>query len=70
MDEYCKTAPRTSSGEKNQRERENVSKSARVLQASSEESFRAILWEEFSVGEGHPKYDAMLTLWRQQHPRR
>jgi hypothetical protein len=69
MDEYSKTAPRTSSGEKRRREQENQAKSAKVLQASSEASFRTILWEEFSVSEGDPNYDAMLKLWRQLHPR-
>ena len=69
MDEYSKSAPRSSRAEIRERESAAKKKAMELLESSTEEQFRQALLQDFRVDPQHPRFSQMLQLWRARHPR-
>jgi hypothetical protein len=56
--------PRSGLADARRRERELKAKLERLMEIHDEETFKAGLMSEFGIGPGHPKYEAIIALWR------
>jgi hypothetical protein len=64
MEAFDSFRPRSGRAQARLRERQLKQKLEKLLEANDEETFRAKLAEDFGITPAHPKFAAMLKVWR------
>jgi hypothetical protein len=64
METFDSFRPRSGRAQARLRERQLKQKLEKLLEVNDEETFRTRLAEDFGIGPTHPKFAAMLKVWR------
>ena len=70
MDDYSKTAPKTTSSSARERERERLRVMQVLLEIDNESEFIEELRSELNITPSHPGYLPAIRFWRELHPSR